>query len=217
MAWDRYKSNTTSFEVQSEIGRPFYPRDFCDDPNGTVYVTKDPVCKLTLDPVEQFTNTDIAWDISASSSATGTIDTYDINWGGTTDIGNLSGQSWAGSKTGNVQFTTAGTYTVTATVTDTLSNKSKPCEVEVTIIDEEFGENANDRAYIGTTNGGLFILTPPDTLTQNNAGLTGNHANFRAMRFNPHYRDEASNFRHIWVPTEDGVAYTVDGDELERD
>lgn len=210
--WDRYTGTVTSLEVDSLIGAPFYIRSFCDDPTGGIYVAKSPVCKLILDPTTQFVNTNISWDISNSRSATGTIDTFDITWGGTTNIGNLAAQDWSvDPKSGNVQYTTAGTYNATAYVTDTLGKRSKQCETQVTILPSDDGElGAADRVYIGTTDGGLYILTTT-TLTQSNTGLTGNHTNFRSMRLHPEYRDLDSDQRHLWAATADGVAYSTDG------
>jgi len=206
--WDRYTSKTTSLEVQSRVGAVFHIRSFCDDPSGGVYVTKEPVCKLKMTPVVQFANTNIAWDISQSSSATGTIDTFDIAWGGTTDIGDLAAQDWAtASKTGNVQYTGTGKYTVTAYVTDTLGKRSREQKIEINIISYV----GLQRTYIGTTDGGLFILTPASGPTASNTGLTGNHANFRSVRMHPAYKSLAAGDQHLWAATQDGVAYTTDG------
>lgn len=209
-SFERYQGKVTSLELEVWRGRPFYPRFFCDDPSGGIYVSKAPVCKLKLDPTTQFVNTDIAWDISESDSAAGTIDTFNIDWGGSTDIGDLTSQDWsADPKNGNVQFTTAGRYTVEAYVIDTLGKRSSKCEIEVEILDEDLEANA-DRLYAGTTDGGLFILTT-GSVSQSNAGLTGNHVNFRSVRLHPAYKDLATDKRHLWAATADGVAYSVDG------
>lgn len=206
MSWERYTSKVTSLETRSYLGPAFYIRSFCDDPTGTTYLSKPPVCKLKLTPRTQFANVNIAWDISGSRSATGTIDTFDIDWGGTTDIGDLAGQLWASDpKTGNVQYTTVGKWVASATVTDTLGKKSAPCKVEVNIVTRD------QRLYIGTTNGGLFILTPTTGPTASNTGLSGNHPNFRALHVHPAYADLQTEQQHLWAATGDGVAYSVDG------
>ncbi len=207
MTWERYKSNITSFEVELRIGKVFYLRSYCDDTSGTTYITKPPVCKLKLAPVVQFSETNIAWDISQSVSATGTIDTFDIDWGGPTDIGSLSSQNWASDPlTGNVQYTAESVYTVTASVTDTLGVKSKEQKVEVRI------EALNmQRVYISTIDGGIFTLTPGTEPLAANEGLTGGHLNIRSMRMHPAYKGLPLNEQHLWCATEDGVTFSLDG------
>lgn len=206
--WDRYTSTVTGLEVQSRIGPAFYIRSFCDDPLGSVYVSKAPVCKLSLIPTVQFVNTNIAWDISASRSATGTIDTFDISWGGTTDIGDLSAQTWASDpKTGNVQYTATGTYTVTATVTDTLGNVSTPQKITVEIVEYV----AVQRLYIGTTGDGLYLLTPADGVQPWNGNLSGNDLKLRSVRVHPNFADLPPEQHHLWACTAAGLAVSVDG------
>jgi hypothetical protein len=210
--WDRYTSPVTSLEVQSRIGAPFYIRSFCDDPLGSVYVSKAPVCKLSLDPITQFVDTNVAWDISASRSASGTIDHFDIDWDGATDIGDLSAQDWASDpKSGNVQFTTAGTYLVEATVTDTLGNESRPQRITVEIIDDDASQALEQTVYIGTTDGGLYILEPGGAPVASNNGLVGDDLKFRALRLHPAYRGLPAGRRHLWAATATGVAVSVDG------
>lgn len=207
--WDRYKEPTTGLQLSSYTGDVFYPRSYCDDPDigpVGVYISKEPVCKLKLTPVVQFPNVDIAWDISQSMSATGTIATFDIEWGGTTDIGDLAGQVWASDpKTGDVQYTTVGTYTATAWVTDTLGKKSKRVRVTVTIVEKE------QTVYIGTTDGGMFILTPTAAPAASNGSLSGNDLKFRALRLNPAYKSLPAGQRHLWAATAAGLAVSRDG------
>lgn len=204
--WDRYKNKITSFETRSYLGPAFYIRSFCDDPTGTTYLSKPPVCKLKLTPVVQFATTNIAWDISGSASATGTIDTFDITWGGATDIGDLAAQDWsADPKTGNVQYDNTGTYTVIATVTDTLGKQSSPCKITVTIVERE------QRVYIGATDAGVFILTPDTLPAAANNGLSGDYLKIRALRAHPAYADLQTGQQHLWAATAGGVAYSIDG------
>jgi len=204
--WDRYTDKITSFETRSYIGPAFYIRSFCDDPSGTTYLSKPPVCKLSLSPSVQFASTNIAWDISNSRSATGTIDTFDIEWNGTTNIGDLSAQDWSTDPTsGNVQYTGTGTYTATATVTDTLGKESSPAKVTVTIVTRE------QRVYIGTSDAGVFILTPTTGPTAANAGLTGDDLKLRTLRAHPAHADQQTERQHIWIATAAGLAYSVDG------
>ncbi len=158
MIWDRYLSNTTGFEIKVEKGVRFTPRFYCDDTTGTVYITKNPVAVLILDPIVQFINTNIAWDVSNSVSATGTIDTYDLTFGGG-GASDLTGQSFAGAKTGNVQYTSTGTFTVTLTVTDTGGLVSQPAKQVVNIVDIQ----SINKVYIATDDTGIFTYLPGGT------------------------------------------------------
>jgi len=208
--WDRYRNqNSTGLEIRTRTGSVFTGRSYCDDASiGAVgvYTTKAPVCKLSLIPVVQFVNTDIAWDISDSASATSTIDTFDITWGGTTDIGDLADQAWASDpKTGNVQYTTLGTYTVTASVTDVLGQTSYEVKITVQIVEKE------QRVYIGTTDSGVFVMTTTTDPTASNSGLSGTQLNIRALRLHPAYRDLPAGQQHVWIATQDGVSYSTDG------
>ena len=208
MSWERYKTTQTGIEIRSLTGGVIYPRSYCDDPDiGPVgiYIAKGPVCKLKLTPVKQFANTNIAWDISASGSSTGTVDSFDITWNGATNTGDLSAQDWSSDpKTGNVQFTTIGTYTVVATVTDLLGVTSEPCRVEVEIVTSE-------RLYIGTSDAGVYTLAPGGTPAAANTGLTGGNLNLRSLRLHPAYIDLPLTQRHIWIATESGLAYSTNG------
>lgn len=212
--WERYRSaNQTGFETVLYSGQIFTPRSYCDDPTlGPVgiYVAKAPVCKLLITPTVQFANVNVAWDISQSSSATSTIDTFDIAFGGG-GPSDLSSQDWSSDpKTGNVQYTSTGRRTITASVTDLLGAQSNECKITIDIVDYV----SLQRLYIGvtgTSNPGCYILTPSGGPTQANTGLTGNHPNFRMLKIHPAYRDLPVGQQHLWAATEDGVAYTTDG------
>ncbi len=208
--WDQYTGLIGGFENRLQTGKTFTPRSYCDDPTlGPVgiYIAKEPACKLLVTPLSQFINTNVAWDISQSVSTTSTLDTYDISFGGggATDI---SGAAWSGAKTGNVQYTTPGIYTIAASVTDVLGSVSKDAQLTIHIFDSFVNLQ---RCYIGTTDGGMLILTPTTGPAAANTGLTGNHANFMIMRMHPAYKDLSPDQQHVWATTEDGVAFTVDG------
>ena len=210
MTWERYKSNITSFETETLIGKVFNIRSYCDDTSGTTYITKGPVCKLIVTPSIQFTETNLAWDISNSVSATGTVDTYSINFGGPTDTGNISAASFAGAKTGNIQYTAPGTYTIVSSVVDTLAAKSKECKQEIRILQPNT-YIATQRVYISTIDGGVFILQPGQIPFTSNSGLTGNHINIRAMRMHPNFKRLPASQQHLWCATQDGVALSTNG------
>lgn len=203
--WDRYLSQTTGLELMAYTGVKFTPRFYCDDPDGGVYVTKVGVCKLLVSPLVQFVNTNISWDISQSTHSTGTISTYTIAFGGG-GVSDISGASWAGAKTGTVQYNAVGTYTITAYVTDTLSKRSNEVKIQVQIIDLE------ERVYIGTIDTGCFILTPSAAATASNSGLSGDDLKFRSLRPHPAFKDlPDADQHHLWACTKNGLAYSTDG------
>ena len=204
--WDRYKTNTTGLEIIVEKGVRFTPRFYCDDTTGTVYLTKAPVAVLILTPTVQFINTNIAWDVSNSVSATGTIDTYDLTFGGggATD---LLAQSFAGAKTGTVQYTSTGTFTVTLTVTDTGGLVSQPAKQIVNIVDIQ----GIAKVYIATSDTGIFTYLPGGTPVTANTGLSGGDLNVNDGRLNPWYSWLANNQHHYWMCNDNGIAFSTDG------
>lgn len=210
MAWTRYTESPTGLEGEIWSGRLFQPRYMCDDPTvGTpvaIYATKPPVCHLKLTPRVQALGQPIAWDISPSGSATSTISTFSIDWGGDTDIGDLTGELWASDpKTGNVIYDDPGTYTVRAHVTDLLGTSSQHCVSTVEIVLPE------ERAYIPSTDAGVFIMINGATPVASNTGLSGDQLKLRALRVHPAYADLAGSQQHVWIATKDGVSYSTDG------
>ena len=207
MAWDRYLNKETGLEIRAFIGKRFYPKFHCDDPLGGVYVTKAPVAVLKMTPIVQFINTNIAWDVSKSNSATGTINTFDLTFGGG-GASDLTGQLWASApKTGNVQYTTVGTYTATLKCTDTGGNVSQLAKIEINIVNTVgFG-----KAYIATSDTGLFTYLPGGTPAVSNTGLTGGNLNFASGRINPHFTHLGNAQHHYWACTDNGLVYSTDG------
>jgi hypothetical protein len=205
--WDRYLSNTTGLEIKAQLGKKFTPRTFCDDPTGGVYITKAPVAVLKLTPTVQFINTNIAWDVSESGSASGTVDTFDLTFGGG-GASDLTGQDWdVDPQTGNVQYTSTGEYTVTLVVVDTGGNKSQPAKQTVNIVDVQ----GIAKVYISTDDSGVFTYVPGGTPTAANTGLSGGDLNINDGRLNPHYRHLAVGQHHYWITNDNGLAYSVDG------
>jgi hypothetical protein len=206
--WDRYKTNTTGFETIAQKGKNFRPRFFCDDATGGVYTTKAPVAKLKMTPTVQFINTNIAWDVSASRTQSGTIDTFDLTFGGG-GASDLTGQDWAvDPKTGNVQYTTVGRYTATLYVTDTLSNRSQPATVTIDIVDIAEGIA---KLYIATDDTGIFTYTPGGSPAAANTGLSGGDLNVSSGRLNEHLENFPNDQQHYWQCNDNGLAYSVDG------
>lgn len=172
---------------------------------------------LILTPTTQFTNTNIAWDVSNSVSATGTIDTFDLTFGGG-GATNLTGQDWAVDPlTGNVQYTSTGTFTVTLYVTDTAGNRSQAAKQEVTIIDgadEDLtlgGSGGTSKVYIATSDTGIFTYTTGNAPATANAGLSGGDLNVNAGKLHPAYAWLPSSQQHYWFVCDTGVIYSTDG------
>lgn len=206
--WDRYKNdNLTGLEVELYSGKVWTPRAYCDDASATgIYSNKAPVCKLALTPTTQYTGQAIAWDISDSLSATSTIDVFYIDWGGATDIGNLSAQDWATDPlSGDVVYDEAGTYTVEAYVKDLLTTESQHVFITVEIVDPV------ERVYIGSSDAGVFVSDNGSTPAASNTGLSGDDLKLRAVRLNPHTADLPAGQQHVWLATATGLAYSTDG------
>lgn len=209
-AWDRWRgAGETGIEGEIWSGRVFTPRFYCDDPTVgaaiAIYATKPPVCHLILTPRVQYLGQAIAWDISNSRSATSTISTYDIDWGGATDIGDISGALWTGDKDGSVVYDALGTYTVEAFVTDVLSKESQHVFITVEIVEPV------KRLYIGTVDAGVFVSDNSGTPAASNSGLSGDDLKLRAIRLHPAYAELPAAQQHVWIVTKTGLAYSVDG------
>lgn len=211
--WDRYKQATTGFETKSFLGDIFTIRSYCDIHGGGVYVTKEPICKLLVAPLSVFINVNFSWDISQSGSESGTLDTYDIDFDGPTSGGDISSAAWAGAKTGTNQYTSAGHFTIVASVTDTLGKKSKEVRIPVIAIDggDEGDEQSLQRIYIGTTDSGCWIMTPTVEPAPFNTGLSGDDLKFRQLKVSP-YTADGDNSQHLLLAaTKTGLAYSLDG------
>jgi hypothetical protein len=207
MVWERYTNKETGFEVKVELGNVFQSRFFCDDPTSGVFTTKAPVAKLIMTPIVQFVNTNIAWDVSNSRSNTGTIDTFDLKFGGG-GASDLTGQDWAVDPlTGNVQYTTVGTYQATLTVTDTLGNRSQAAKQTINIIDLY----ATSRVYIATSDTGMFTYDPGGTPVTANTGLSGQDLGINMGVLNPHYATLSKAQQHYWLCNGNGLAFSTDG------
>jgi hypothetical protein len=205
--WDRYKTATTGLEIVVQLGKRFTPRFYCDDPTGGVYVTKAPIAVLKLTPTNQFINTNIAWDVSQSVSATGTIDTFDLTFGGG-GASDLTGQDWSvDPKTGNVQYTTVGEYTVTLYVTDTGGNRSQAAKKTVNIVDIQ----GISKVYIATSDTGMFTYLPGGSPTTANTGLSGGDLNINSGVLNPNYVHLSVSQHHYWFGCDTGVIYSTNG------
>ena len=207
--WDRYKSQVTGIEGEVWSGRTFTPRFYCHDTVGVaveLYSEKPPVCHLSLVPTVQYIGSAIAWDIGDSYSATDTVDLFSIEWGGTTDIGDISDDDFNIDPTsGNVTYSSLGTYTVEAWVTDVLTTESQHVFITVEIVEPV------ERLYIGTTDTGVYLSDNGGTPAASNTGLSGDQLKVRSIRPHPAYADLPAAQQHVWIATADGVSYSIDG------
>lgn len=209
--WDRYKTLETSFEVRVYKGLVFKPRFYCDDApfaadpdESKPYLRKAPVAKLDVTPRVQFVNQNFTWDISASRSPTSTINTFSVFFNGSpTD---LVDQDWSSDpKSGTMAYDAVGEYVVEAYVEDILGVRSQTNSIMVKVIEDA------ERAYIGTTDSGVFVLEPGSDPVAANNGLSGDHLKLRALHMHPAYRDLPADQQHIWIATAAGLAYSTDG------
>lgn len=214
--WDRYKSNITGLEITPQKGARFTPRFYNFDTTGTIWSDTLPVAVLSLSPLVQYANTNIAWDVSQSVSGSDTINTFDLTFGGggATD---LTAQDWSVDPTsGNVQYTTPGTYTVTLYVTDTTNgNRSSAAKQQVTIIDEADEDiataNTASKVYIATADDGIYTYVSGAAPAAANTGLSGGDLNVASGRLHPAYAGLAAGSQHYWMCNDNGLAYSVDG------
>jgi PKD repeat protein len=205
--WDRYLTPTTGLEIIAQKGKRFTPRFYCDDPTGGVYVTKAPIAVLKLTPTVQFINTNIAWDVSESDSSTGTVDTFDLTFGGG-GASDLTAQDWSSDPlTGNVQYTSTGEYTVTLYVTDTGGNRSQAAKQIVNVVDIQ----GISKVYIATDDSGIFTYLPGGTPTAANTGLSGGDLNVNDGKLNLSLSQLAVSQHHYWQTNDNGIAFSVDG------
>lgn len=188
MTWERFENNNlTGFEVEIQTGNVFFGRAYCDDPDMEgVYVGdgKPPVCKLILDPTTQFLGEPIAWDISHSSSATSTIEEFNIEWGGDTDIGDLSNQDWFGDPlSGEVVYDEVGTYEVEAWVIDLLGVESQHVFLTVEITPPE----PEPPGLAAGGSGGSFYFAPAlgEAWEERITGLTEGQTSFQDFIVDP--------------------------------
>ena len=208
MSFELYQGNFSLIENVVDVGLNFQIRSYCDDAT-VVYLTKPPLCKLTLTPRTQGANLNIAWDISNSRAPTGTIDTFTIQWGGPTDIGDLIAVDFgAGPTSGNVQYTSEGRFTVRATVIDTLGVTGAPCRQVVQI----GASQTNIFIFIVTDDSGVWFYTQENNaMVQRSNGLTGAFLEGRGLVINPLSDSLPLNQVVIWIATLGGPAFTIDG------
>lgn len=204
-----FDSYTGSIDVsiKAERGKLWLPRFFCDDAT-TVYTSKAPVAKLDMPPIV-FINTNLLADAGESSHATGTIDTFDLEFGGNSSISDVNDGVFS-TPTRTLQYTTIGEYEATLTVTDTLGLTSQPARVKIIVIDPK--DIRASRLYIATHNEGVWIYTKlAASPVAANTGLSGGDLNIASGILNPYTRFLPVENHHYWACTDNGVIYSTDG------
>lgn len=171
-------------------------------------MTKAPVAVLSITPDTQCIGVNLTFNIDASFVALGTLANWDINYGD----GNSVNGAWGPPGNQAHNYAAAGTYTVTATVTDTLGN-SGSVQAQVLIVD-----CASDSVLVGymyalsqTAGPWLRDMTAAvPAWAQMARGLSGNWLNGRDLKVDPHRRDLPAGSRHVWIATQAGVAKSTD-------
>lgn len=205
----RFTAHRTSLDVRLDLGPVFYPQLYS-------FSSGLPICRLVVTPQVQERGLALDWDISLSSPLPGgaSLDTYQIAWGGATDIGSLVSQSWTGAQMGQVMYSTAGRKTITAYVTDVLGVRSLACRVMVEIEaapGDGWRRPVYQQLYIGTTDNGCFVATPNSEPVPANLNLSGDWLKFRSLRLNPVTRTLPLGGHHLVACTAAGLAVSYNG------
>lgn len=186
-------------EMEVILGPIVSPRFFCCTAGNVTGVVKEPVAVINITPVSICVNDSITYSGSSSYDPDGTVTGYSWTFGD-------GGASLAAS--GTYQYTTAGTYTVTLTVTDgTGLQGSASAQVVV-------NESLVTDVFLGHRSAGCYYM-PFDscaggTWEQRNTGLTGNWLNVRDMKMDPFTKYGPVGTRHIWIATQAGIAHSED-------
>jgi len=161
-------------------------------------VAKEPVAVISVTPTTICVNDSITYDGTSSFDPDGAITGYSWVFGD-------GGSSLAGS--GTHQYTTAGTYTVTLTVTDGTGLQGS-ASAQVVVNAPAIGE-----IFLGHELAGPYyqeFSSCSDANWQSRAtGLTGNWLNIRDLKLNPFKRFKRVGAREIWIATQAGVAYST--------
>jgi hypothetical protein len=115
------------------------------DSDNIMNVSKEPVCILTLTPNPVCLGSAMAWDFTGSYAPGSTITSRNINFGDTNTDSGVSGTH---------TYATAGTFTVTATVTEG-GGLTQTCTQEVNVIDCSDSLLLNN-IYASTDGSGVF-------------------------------------------------------------
>lgn len=186
-------------EMEIVLGPVVSPRFFCCTAGNVAGVAKEPVAVISVTPTVLCVNDSITYDGRSSYDPDGTVTGYSWTFGD-------GGSSLLSN--GTHQYTSAGTFTVTLTVTDgTGLQGSASAQVVV-------NESLTSEFFIGHKSTGVWYLDydtcSGGTWVSKNTGLTGNWLNIRDMKLNPFTKYGPVGTRHIWIATQAGVAKSED-------
>lgn len=115
------------------------------DSDSIMNVSKEPVCIMTLTPNPICLGSAMAWDFTGSYAPGSTITSRNINFGDTNTDSGVSGTH---------TYATAGTFTVTGTITEG-TGLTQTCTQEVNVIDCSDSLLLNN-IYASTDGSGVF-------------------------------------------------------------
>ena len=193
--------DASAYKFTTQLGPVFKPRMFCcSDPN-TLGIAdgKEPVAIIELDPNPATTNSDV--DYSGTLS-------YDPD-------GSVTGYAWTfeshspasgTASSGTLNYSTAGTYTITLTVTDGTSLKSTPASTELVVLDPTV------KAYVATSDGVFYSDgTAPLSWDDKNSGLSGDDLKANFVIIDPATQTASESSKTIWRATDGGIQVSNDG------
>lgn len=168
-------------------------------------VSKQPVAVLSISPNPVCLGEAISWSFVGSYAPGSTITSRSINFGD----GNSSNPA---AVSGTHTYAAAGSYTVSATVTEGLGT-TQTVEVEVNVID------CTDAivlgyAYIATDGGGVYyrdFTASVPAWTAKNDGLSGNALNVNYMVMRPGDKHKPADVQELLIATDDGLYRTKNG------
>lgn len=185
------------------LGHVFQFRAFCCDidSDGIMGVAKQPVPVLDLSPNPVCLGNAVAWDLSNSYAPGSAIVSYAIDM-------NDGTQYFVAS--GNHTYAAAGTYTVTATVTEGLG-KTQSIEYEVEVIDCPGA--LITFAYVTQYGGGVWMgdFTGSVTWNERNTGLSGDALNVNSIALRPGDKRLPPNVHQLYAATDGGLFHTKNG------
>jgi len=184
-------------EMEVILGPVVSPRFFCCTAGNVTGVVKEPVAVISLTPTVICVNDSVTYDGRSSYDPDGTVTSYSWSFG---DGGSSNASN------GTHQYTSAGTYTVTLTVTDgTGLQGSAYAQVVV-------NTSLVTDIFIGHKSAGVFYMEYSScsggTWESKNTGLTGNWLNVRDMKIDP--ATKYDYVKTLWIATQAGVARSTD-------
>ena len=204
----RLQDPTHAYRFTCEIGEVVHFLFYCCEEPYSFSIEKAPVARLNIAPDTQCANVAIAANLDNSYVPLGTIATWRISWGdGTAD--DVPGPAFPPGNRPHT-YTTAGTYTMVATVTDTLGN-SGSVQVQVLIVDCT-DAILIEQMYALSQTAGPYVrdmtVVPPavPAWVQRARGLTGTYLQGVDLKLDPHTKDLPFGQRHVWIVTNEGPA-----------